>query len=55
MDTEHWYPINDDIDHDLDDDGTCVCGPQGQRFIPDGEDEVWLWIHQKLTLEPEPT
>lgn len=48
-DIEHWYPLKDAIEHDDDDNGYCVCGPYGFRFIEDGQDEeVWVWEHHRL-------
>lgn len=49
-DPSHVYahPVGDLIDHDLNPDGECVCGPT-PKLIEDGDgDDAWMYVHHSL-------
>lgn len=47
--TSHVYPIGDLVEHDIDSDGDCVCGP---RIEPVPIDDMgglgWMFVHASL-------
>lgn len=47
--TSHVHPIGDLIDHDIDSDGDCVCGPRvGPVPIDKFGGLGWVYIHASL-------
>jgi hypothetical protein len=42
----HVVPVNDLIEHDLND--SCTCGPQDQAVISDDGSVDWLTVHHSL-------
>jgi hypothetical protein len=44
--TVHTYPVNDLIEHTVDD--SCVCGPTAEPVIREDGSIGWLLIHHSL-------
>lgn len=50
----HLYPVGDQVLHEFDVDGDCVCGPE-QRLVKDADgDDAWLFTHSALDGRPLP-
>lgn len=48
MATVHTYPVNDLVEHDIDHDGDCVCGPTVEHVPNPNGPDGWLIVHHSL-------
>ena len=46
--TSHTRPLRDIIEHDVDDDSDCVCGPTYELLVDRDGRDAWLAIHHSL-------
>lgn len=44
----HVMPINDLVEHELDDDGDCPCGPEAQPVERKDGTIGWVYVHNAL-------
>lgn len=44
----HVMPIDDLVEHELDDDGECPCGPEVQPVEREDGSIAWLYLHNAL-------
>lgn len=47
--TSHVHPQNDLVEHDIDSDGDCVCGPRTESVPVDDFGRLgWIFVHAAL-------
>ena len=47
--TSHVHPLSDLIEHDIDSDGDCVCGPVVEPVPTDDAGGLgWMFVHSSL-------
>jgi hypothetical protein len=47
--TSHVHPLGDLIEHDIDSEGDCVCGPRVEPVPTDDAGGLgWMYVHSSL-------
>lgn len=46
--TSHTRPLRDAIEHDVEDDSDCICGPTYELLVAADGSDAWLAIHHSL-------
>lgn len=44
----HVYPVNDLVEHDMDENGDCACGPTIEPVERDDGSIGWVYHHHSL-------
>lgn len=48
FDHVHCYPVNDLIEHDVEHQGDCVCGPASEPVLREDGSCGWMYTHHSL-------
>lgn len=47
----HAVPVDDLVEHEVNEDGDCVCGPK-VRLVETEQGDQWIVTHQALDRRP---